>query len=87
MTINSTSIEEINRKAIKSKNTHGDPIRLQSKLLAVVGDPTNDGRVYVAESAGTVRRVVLKVGENPPLFEQSVYPPKAPVDSECEIDR
>ncbi len=66
----STSIEEINRKAIKSKNTHGAPVRLQSKILAVIGDPTDDGRIYVAESAGTVRRVVLEVGETPPLLNK-----------------
>ncbi|MCJ1363959.1 hypothetical protein MMC16_003068 [Acarospora aff. strigata] len=48
-----TSIEEINRKAKKSKNTHGSPIRLQSKILAIIADPADEGRIYVAESAGT----------------------------------
>ncbi len=59
----STSQEDIQRRAIKSKNTSGDPIRLASKLLAVIADPAESGQIYVAESAGTVRRVVLEVGK------------------------
>ncbi|KAI9792756.1 MAG: hypothetical protein M1835_007667 [Candelina submexicana] len=56
-----TSIEETQRKAKKSTNNAGNPIKLSSKILAVAEDPTNPNRVYVAESAGTVRRVVLEV--------------------------
>ncbi|KAL2057836.1 hypothetical protein ABVK25_001453 [Lepraria finkii] len=55
------SLAETTRKASKSKNNFGSPIRLQSKILAVLADPTHDAAVYVAESAGTVRRVVLEV--------------------------
>lgn len=56
------SLEESNRKAAKSRNTNGNPIKLQSKILAVAADPVNSGSIYVAESAGTVRRVILEVG-------------------------
>lgn len=59
----STSLEESNRKAEKSSNTNGAPIKLLSKILAVAADPLSKESVYVAESAGTVRRVVLEVGE------------------------
>ncbi|KAI9699372.1 MAG: hypothetical protein M1836_002983 [Candelina mexicana] len=56
-----TSIEETQRKAKKSTNNAGNPIKLSSKILAVAEDPTSPSRVYVAESAGTVRRVVLEL--------------------------
>jgi hypothetical protein len=57
----SSSISELTRKSGKSKNEAGDPIRLTSKLLAVVSDPFDQGAVYVAEAAGTVKRIVLEV--------------------------
>ncbi|KAL2041715.1 hypothetical protein N7G274_005499 [Stereocaulon virgatum] len=57
----SHSLAETSRKAFKAKNNHGNPIRLSSKILAVLADPSTDGAVYIAESAGTVRRVVLEV--------------------------
>ena len=56
------SIAEASRKAIKAKNNNGNPIRLASKILAVIADPSDVGRVYVAEAAGTARRVTLEVG-------------------------
>jgi hypothetical protein len=58
-----TSLQESNRKAAKSQNTNGAPIKLLSKILAIAADPSSTGSVYVAESAGTLRRVVLEVGE------------------------
>lgn len=58
----SQSLAETSRKAAKSHNEHGAPIRLKSKILAVVADPTREGTVYLAESAGQVRRLVLDVG-------------------------
>ena len=64
----SHSLAETSRKALKSKNQLGSPIRLQSKLLAIISDPADPGAVYVAESAGSARRVVLDVGE----IEQSL---------------
>jgi hypothetical protein len=59
------SISESTRKSGKSKNEAGDPIRLQSKLLAVIADPFDKGAVYVAEAAGTVKRIVLAVSDSP----------------------
>lgn len=56
-----TYLTESVRKASKSKNASGNPIKLTSKILAVAADPENNERVYVAEAAGTVRRVVLEV--------------------------
>ncbi|KAL9116467.1 MAG: hypothetical protein Q9187_007008 [Circinaria calcarea] len=55
------SITTARRKAAKSKNNHGNPIRLPSKILALIPDPTSPNHVYVAEAAGTVRRVSLEV--------------------------
>lgn len=56
-------MEETNRKAAKSKNQNGKPIKLQSKILAVAADPHSAESIYVAESSGVLRRVVLEVGE------------------------
>ena len=59
----STSLEEVNRKANKSYNTEGNPIKLPSKLLAVIPDPVSENGIYVAESAGTIKRVDLSSRE------------------------
>lgn len=58
----SAALDEQKRKDTKSQNTNGDPIRLQSKILAVQADPINPGAVFVAQSGGTVRKVILEVG-------------------------
>ena len=55
------SLATTERKAAKSKNKHGNPIKLPSKILAAIPDPTSDGAIYVAEAAGEVKRVVLEV--------------------------
>lgn len=55
----SDSIATTERKAAKSKNKHGNPLKLQSKILAV--HPDGDNAVYVAEAAGDVRRIVVEV--------------------------
>ncbi|KAJ9666063.1 hypothetical protein H2201_003741 [Coniosporium apollinis] len=57
------SLSETTRKAQKSTNIHGSPIRLPSKILSIAADPDDVGRVYVAEAAGTARRVALETGE------------------------
>ena len=49
------------RKAAKSKNKNGDPIKLGSKILAIEADVENDGVVYVAEAAGLIRKIVIDV--------------------------
>jgi hypothetical protein len=55
------ALETTARKAAKSKNTHGDPIKLTSKILAAVPDPHHPNAVYVAEAVGEIRRVQLDV--------------------------
>lgn len=57
------ALETTTRKTAKSKNTHGSPIKLPSKLLAIHPDPQHEGAVYIAEAAGEIKRVVLEVGE------------------------
>ncbi|KAF2878360.1 WD domain-containing protein [Massariosphaeria phaeospora] len=55
-----SALNETARKDLKSKNTSGDPIKLTSKILAVALDPHNEGQFYVAEAAGTVKRINVK---------------------------
>ncbi|KAL2828402.1 WD40-repeat-containing domain protein [Aspergillus cavernicola] len=74
-----SALDEQTRKDAKSNNTHGSPIRLQSKILAVQADPLNVGSVYVAQSGGTVRKIMLETGETAALFKG----PTAPVTSIC----
>jgi hypothetical protein len=50
------------RRAAKSGNKKGDPIVLPSKILNIVADSFSPNSVYVAESAGCVRRVNVEVG-------------------------
>ncbi|KAL8655263.1 MAG: hypothetical protein Q9226_003117 [Calogaya cf. arnoldii] len=72
------SIAEIERKSLKSKNKNGNPIRLPSKILAVIADPQCPHEaVYVAESAGNVRRVVVDTGDKGIVYRG----PTAPVTS------
>ncbi|KAK5201077.1 hypothetical protein LTR16_003926 [Cryomyces antarcticus] len=44
-----TSQEEIARRAVKSRNTAGNPTKLSSKLLAIAADPDDAGRVHEDE--------------------------------------
>lgn len=70
LTSRRSSLEETARKTAKSKNTSGQPLKLPSKLLAITPDPTDDNQVYIAEAAGTVKRVNIEVGQIPaPLVE------------------
>jgi hypothetical protein len=57
----SAALDETARKSRKAKNKSGNPIKLPSKILAVAADPHDAWAVYVAEAAGTVKRVVLEV--------------------------
>lgn len=59
----SSALNETARKASKSSNAHGNPVKLPSKLLALVADPQHQDAIYVAEAAGTVKRVNLEVGQ------------------------
>ncbi|KAL3481901.1 WD40-repeat-containing domain protein [Aspergillus californicus] len=74
-----SALDDQRRKDIKSNNTNGSPIRLQSKILAVQADPLNAGSVYVAQSGGTVRKIVLETGQTAAIFKG----PTAPVTSLC----
>ncbi|KAI4156424.1 MAG: hypothetical protein LQ341_000015 [Variospora aurantia] len=57
------SITETERKSRKGTNKNGAPVRIPSKILAAVADPScPSDAVFVAESAGNVRRVVVDVG-------------------------
>jgi hypothetical protein len=52
------------RKAAKSGNKNGNPIVLQSKILHAIPDPFSSSSIYIAESAGCVRKVNVEVGTN-----------------------
>ncbi|CAK7202266.1 hypothetical protein SEUCBS139899_004988 [Sporothrix eucalyptigena] len=69
------------RRSAKSANKYGSPVVLKSKVLAVLADPTSAAHVFVAESAGSARRVnVLDENDNDP--KTTVYRgPTAPVTS------
>ena len=54
------------RKAAKAGNKNGDPLRMKSKILAAVPDPASPSTsIFIAESAGYVRRVNLDVSCDP----------------------
>ncbi|KAI6781735.1 uncharacterized protein J7T54_004901 [Emericellopsis cladophorae] len=64
------------RKEAKSSNKHGDPVTFKSKILAAVLDPAAPSHgLFIAESAGYVRRVSL--GSSEP--KMTYRGPKAPV--------
>ncbi|KAI5456345.1 WD40-repeat-containing domain protein [Mariannaea sp. PMI_226] len=64
------------RKAAKSGNKNGDPVSLKSKILAAVSDPASPlSSVFVAESAGYVRRINLESS----VTKTTYGGPKAPV--------
>jgi hypothetical protein len=50
------------RRAAKSGNKNGNPIVLQSKILNVIPSPLSSACIYIAESAGCVRKVNVEVG-------------------------
>ncbi|EGR45899.1 uncharacterized protein TRIREDRAFT_67360 [Trichoderma reesei QM6a] len=67
---------ERERKALKSSNKNGDPIAMKSKILAAVPDPFSPSTaIFIAESAGFVRRIDLSSGSTKTTYRG----PKAPV--------
>ncbi|KXT14353.1 hypothetical protein AC579_3990 [Pseudocercospora musae] len=62
------------RKAAKSNNKHGHPIKLPSKILNAIADPQHEKSVYVAEAAGEVKRVNLEDGTIKRMFNHSEAP-------------
>lgn len=58
----SASAAQRERKAGKAGNKHGDPVVMKSKILAAIPDPASPySSIFIAESAGFVRRVNLEV--------------------------
>jgi WD40 repeat protein len=75
----SSTLDEVNRKARKSYNLSGNPIKLPSKLSAIIPDPAHHDAVYVAESAATIKRVDLANRE----ITQTYRGPGATLTSLC----
>ncbi|KAJ9417061.1 transcriptional repressor [Fusarium oxysporum] len=64
------------RKAAKASNKNGNPVIMKSKILAAVPDPAAPLTcVFIAESAGAVRRINLETSETKTTYRG----PKAPV--------
>ncbi|KAF4626288.1 hypothetical protein G7Y89_g11871 [Cudoniella acicularis] len=65
------------RRAAKSGNKNGNPIVLQSKILSVTSDPFSSSSIYIAESAGCVRKVNVETRDTKTVYRG----PAAPVTS------
>lgn len=65
------------RRAAKSGNKYGNPIVLQSKILNCVPDPFSTTAIYIAESAGCVRKVNFETRDTAIVYRG----PSAPVTS------
>lgn len=76
-----SALNEEARKATKSKNTKGSPIKLPSKILAVIPDLQDQDAVYIAEAAGNIKRVNVKVEQ--PSFCNLLWPGRTPHISRC----
>ncbi|KAF5643297.1 transcriptional repressor rco-1 [Fusarium sp. NRRL 52700] len=64
------------RKAAKASNKNGEPVIMKSKILAAIPDPDAPlTSVFIAESAGAVRRINLETSETKATYRG----PKAPV--------
>ncbi|KAM4059254.1 WD40 repeat 2 [Hirsutella rhossiliensis] len=64
------------RKAAKASNKHGNPLKMKSKILAAIPDPASScTSIFIAESAGYVRRVHL----NSAVPKATYRGPKVPV--------
>ncbi|EKJ69989.1 hypothetical protein NXS19_010518 [Fusarium pseudograminearum] len=64
------------RRAAKADNKNGEPIVMKSKVLSVVPDPASPlTSVFIAESAGAVRRINIETSEPKTTYRG----PKAPV--------
>ncbi|KAL9009799.1 MAG: hypothetical protein Q9173_005206 [Seirophora scorigena] len=70
------SVAETERKSRKGKNKNGAPIRLPSKILAAVADPScSSDAVFVAESAGnTGEKDVIYRGPATPVTSIAISP-------------
>lgn len=75
----SSSLESDARRSIKSQNKAGNPIVLPTKVLAIARNPDASNSVYVAESAGVIKRVDLHTRDVTKTFRG----PSAPLTSIC----
>ncbi|CAG8959969.1 hypothetical protein HYFRA_00012686 [Hymenoscyphus fraxineus] len=65
------------RRAAKSGNKNGNPIVLQSKILSAIVDPFSTSCIYIAESAGCVRKIDVASRDTKTVYRG----PTAPVTS------
>ncbi|KAI4747992.1 WD40 repeat-like protein [Aureobasidium sp. EXF-12298] len=71
----SDSVAEQQRRQVKASNKNGNPVALTSKILAIHADPQDPDAVYIAEAAGTARRVVLEqTGEKSTVYTGAAAP-------------
>lgn len=60
--MNSAAQSTRERREAKSRNKFGNPIALKSKIAAAVYDPNSPSdTIFIAESAGSVRKVNVDV--------------------------
>ncbi|WEW55855.1 hypothetical protein PRK78_001288 [Emydomyces testavorans] len=78
-----TSLEESHRRAEKSGNKNGNPIKLPGKLLAIASDPFKNDSVFVAESSGVLRAVALEGNTQTGEITATYRGPTAPLTSLC----
>ncbi|KXH29658.1 WD domain-containing protein [Colletotrichum salicis] len=76
-----TQQEKRQQRAKKEGNTFGNPLRMPSKLLAVIKDTKSNNSVFVAESGGRVSKVDIEVSfshtssENPLILTSGLLNP------------
>ncbi|CAA9963935.1 WD repeat protein [Pyrenophora teres f. maculata] len=86
-----SSLEETARKAAKSKNTNGSPLKLPSKVLDIIADPHDENHIYIAEAAGNVKRINIETskvvatfsGPTAPLTSVAVLPKSDTLFAAC----
>ncbi|THX32732.1 WD40 repeat-like protein [Aureobasidium pullulans] len=70
----SNSVAEQKRRQAKADNKNGNPVVLTSKILAIHADDQDPDAVYIAEAAGTARRVVLETGDKSTVYTGAAAP-------------
>ncbi|KAH0285588.1 WD domain-containing protein [Aureobasidium namibiae CBS 147.97] len=70
----SDSVAEQRRRQAKADNKNGNPVALTSKILAIHADPQDLDAVYIAEAAGTARRILLETGEKSTVYTGAAAP-------------
>ncbi|KAH6657678.1 WD40-repeat-containing domain protein [Truncatella angustata] len=62
------------RQAAKAGNKNGNPIALKSKPLAAILDIDSPSALFIAESSGTVRRVILETQDTKQVYRGPTAP-------------